>query len=89
MSGDMPLYVKVGCRNLCFEYRAAFQYWQMKLTAHKGKDIDFAFRAVPAKCLPEDCPADKWKISFRGPFLPLPGFVISVVTQEEVDAYQQ
>ena len=87
MSGSMPVYAKVGCRDLCLEYRADRRLWQMKSISQKGKDGGFALCAVPAKCLPEDCPPGQWKVNIGGKLVLQPTIVISVVTQAEVEAH--
>ena len=85
MSGSMPVYAKVGCRDMWLEYRV--MSWQVKPTSQKGKDGGFALCAVPAKCLPEKCPPGQWQLSDGGKLVLRPTIVISVVTQEEVEAH--
>ena len=87
MSGDMPVYAKVGYSNMWLEYRA-HKTWQVKTTADKGTDASMVFCAVPAKCQPQYCPAGQWKIAVNDTFVTLPAIVVSVVTREEVDAYR-
>ena len=85
MSGDMPVYVKVDDSDIWLLYCAALKQWQVKITAHKDGDDGFALCGVPAKCLPEDCPAGRWYV--YDDIVPQPAVAISVVTQEEADAY--
>ena len=87
LSGDMPVYVKVGSRDMLLEYCATIMSWQVKPTSQKGKNGGWACCTVPAKCLPEDCPRGKWKVSDGGQLVRQPTVTASVVTQDEVEAY--
>ena len=87
LSGDMPVYVKMGDPDVWLEYRADGKHWQAKSTADKGTDDCMTYCVVPAKCLPEKCPVGQWKIRVNDKFVSLPAIVSSVVTQEEIGAY--
>ena len=89
LSGDMPVYVKVGARCVRLEYCAASKKWHVKTSANKGKDGGWAHCAVPTKCLPQDCPARKWQVFNGTVVVRQPTVTISSVgTQEEVEAYR-
>ena len=90
LSGDVPVYVKVGSFDTCLEYRAAHQRWQVKRNEHKGTDISLAVCAVPVdpKCLPQNCPVGKWQIVAVDKLIPLPAITISVASEQEVAAYR-
>ena len=60
LSGEMPVYVKVGSSNMWLEYHAATKQWMVKPTSDKGKNSASASCAVPAQCLPQECPTGKW-----------------------------
>jgi hypothetical protein len=48
------------------EYHSGTGQWQVKPVACKGANIGFARCAVPAKCLPEECPVDGWLFMVDG-----------------------
>ena len=47
----------------------------------------WAYCAVPATCLPHDCPASKWQAADTGNYVSQPAVTISVLTQQEADEY--
>ena len=85
LSDALPVYAKVGDRNMWLEYRASSMEWQVKATAYKGKDTCTAKCVVPAKCLPQACPAGQWRV-VDGFFVHQPA--VSVVTLPEVETYR-
>ena len=89
MSGDMPVYVKVGNNEVCMEYRDGVKSWQVKETAHKGSNGGIARCNVPARCLPEACPVGKWGLCAGFKMVHLPGMTVSLVSKDEVDAYHE
>ena len=89
MSGDMPLYVKVGNNDVCMEYCAPNMQWQVKKTEHKGGDLCFVCCDVPVKCLPEKCPAGKWEVGTGFMLVPLHTVTVSLVSKEEVEACRE
>ena len=88
LSGGMPVYVKVDGGNVCLEYRPFANAWQMKLTAGLGTNMCTAACTVPAKCSPQDCPVGKWSAYDASNWGPQPAVTVTVVTQQEVDAYR-
>ena len=87
LTASAVLYVKVDDGNRWLEYRAAIKQWQAKATADKGTDNCTAYCAVPAKCLPEDCPRCKWLVHDGTMFEPRPAVTISALTNDDVEAY--
>ena len=47
LSGDMPVYAKVGDRDVWLEYRTDRKQWQVKPTVSKGTDGTWAYCTVP------------------------------------------
>ena len=88
LSGDMPVYVKVGSSDMCLEYSAGNKQWQLKPTSAKGTYGCSAFCDVPVKCLPQDCPAGQWRVAADGKLVPQCTVAISDATQEEVETYR-
>ena len=78
LSGDMPVYVKVGDGDKWLEYHAGSKKWQAKITASKGKNHCYAFCEVPAKCLPQDCPVGQWQVAVDGKWVKQPEVTISL-----------
>ena len=60
--GNATVYVKVENGDMWLEYRASLKQWQVKITCRKGTDGSTAYCAVPAKCLPEECPKGHWYV---------------------------
>ena len=89
MSGDMPVYVKVGDNKVCMEYYAPNMQWQVKPTKEKGKGLCFTLCVVPAKCLPEECPDGKWYVYESTKFVSQPAITVSLVSKDEVEAYRE
>ena len=87
LTASAVLYVKVDDGNRWLEYRAAIKQWQAKATTDKGTDNCTAYCAVPAKCLPEDCPRCKWLVADGTEFEPRPAVTISALTNDDVEAY--
>ena len=89
LSGDMPVYTKVGGPDVCLEYNASVKQWQIKLTADKGNDRSYACCTVPAKCFPQDCPVGHWEVFVGDQQVPQPAdTTISVVTKEEAETHR-
>ena len=86
MCGNVTVYAKVGedC-NTWLVYIATTKSWNVQVTEHKGTGRNTAFCRVPAKCLPQSCPMSQWRVA-PGSVLQ-PAVTITVVTQEEADAY--
>ena len=82
LSGDMPVYVKVGNGEMWLEYRAGNKQWQVKPTSVKGADGCTAFCIVPAKCLPEKCPPGKWQVYDGAKLVPQPAVTIKQKKRE-------
>ena len=70
LSGDMPVYVKVGNSDLWLEYYAATKSWMVKSAEHKRKNQCWAFCSVPEKCLPPECLAGKWELHDGSKWVP-------------------
>ena len=87
MSGDVPVYVKVGYNEVCLEYIVVTKSWQVR--DRNGTDLCFAGCTVSAKCLPQERPGGKWKVLAGSKFVPLPTISISHINNEEVDAYRE
>ena len=63
LSGDMPVYAKMGNSDLWLMYVASTKDWNIQTTAVKGSDIIAkAYCKVSHKCLPHECPAGMWKV---------------------------
>jgi hypothetical protein len=62
--GTVTVYRKVGDANRWLEYHAPREQWQVK--HEKGTASSWAYCAVPAKCLPGECPAGKWQVPNAG-----------------------
>ena len=62
LSGNVAMYVKVDDGEWWLQYRAGTMKWQVTSTAGKGTDKSLAYCAVPAKCLPDDCPRGNWQV---------------------------
>ena len=63
LSGDMPVYAKMGSSDLWLMYVASTKDWNIQRTAVKGSDITAtAYCKVSHKCLPHECPAGMWKV---------------------------
>ena len=62
LSGDMPVYAKAGNFNSELVYIASTNDWSVQTTAMKGAIVCLAYCKVPKKCLPQECPAGKWKV---------------------------
>ena len=89
MSGDMPVYVKVGDNGMCMEYYAPNDQWQVKESEHKGTDLCLAYCSVPIRCLPEQCPAGQWYVWSGTKLVPQSAVTSSPVSKEEVGAYRE
>ena len=89
MSGDLPVYVKVGNNAVCMEYYAPNDQWQVKSTDNKGTKFCGASCVVPVKRLPHQCPAGKWQTVVGTKFVPLSTITASLVGKEEVEAYRE
>ena len=88
MSGDMPEYMKVGDRFVWLEYIASRMLWQVTDSGSKGTSSAMAYCDVPAKCLPQDCPAGGLRVYNGYDYDQSLAFTFSsVTTQVEVDAY--
>ena len=66
LSGEMPVYVKVGDDSKCLEFYAPQKQWHVKPVTSKGKNDCWANCPVTSKCLPQDCPAGKWLVVIDG-----------------------
>ena len=86
MSGDMPVYVKVGHDSICMVYRADVKQWQVKPSDTDGY---LAYCVTPAKCLPEECPVGKWFIDVGQKEVLLPAITISLVNKDELEKYRE
>ena len=62
MWNNVTVFRRVGDDTILMEYNASGMSWQVKLTANKGTNVCYALCAVPAKCLPHQCPARLWKV---------------------------
>ena len=62
LSGDMPVYIKVGDGDMWLEYHAAKKSWQVKSTTSKGTSRCLSACVVPDKCLPQECPVGQWQV---------------------------
>ena len=89
MSGDMPVYVKMGDNEMCMEYNDRSKSWEVKTDVNKGTDSCWAFCDVPFKCLPEQCPAGQWQVWAGTLLIPLPTVTALLISQEEVEAYRE
>ena len=87
LSGDLPVYAKVGNEDIWLEYKTTTKSWQVKATKYKGTSTCSAYCKVPAKCLPQECPVAKWQVVMDGNYVYQPAVTISVLTQQEVEAY--
>ena len=87
MSGDMPIYAKVGDGDIWLEYYAPTSQWQVTLTGNKGTNHATAFCTVPAKCLPERSLPGRWLVYDGGKWVPQPAVAINIATQDEAGAY--
>jgi hypothetical protein len=88
-SGEVTIYRKVGDADAWLEYHAGTGSWQVKRTANKGKDVCHAYCAVPAKCLPEECPVGQWQVErkrYYGIWVPEASIAVSIVSQGELEA---
>ena len=88
MSGDMPVYAKVGNSDRWLVYYAPENRWQVVRTANKSIDIAAAYCVISAKGLPHECPKCQWQVSIgEREYHPQPAVTISAVTQQEIEAY--
>ena len=76
-SGGVTVYRKVGDAEMWLEYYAGTGRWQVKPTAFRGLDGGFAYCAVPAKCLPEECPVGQWQVYADGELVPNASITVS------------
>ncbi len=61
------MYSKVGDGDTWLEYHASSKEWQVKPSEKgKGKAWAWVYCAVPAKCLPEECPVGQWQVRNDG-----------------------
>ena len=97
-SWDMPLYHKIGDSNWLLEYNPTMK-WQVKSTEHRGavtEEIHIAAQCdVPmtsflseGPLLPQECPAGQWQVWDDGELVSQSDVRVSVVTDEELDAYR-
>ena len=88
MSGDMPVYARVGNGDVCLEYRANGKEWQVMSTAANKSKHCLTFCGSPAKVLPEACPEGQWHVLAGSKFVLLPAITVSLVSKDEIDAYR-
>ena len=90
MSGKVSVYAKIGDDDMWMEYHSRAKQWQIKHGADtKGLDCCMAMCDISIKCLPQDCPAGRWKVFVDDNSSRIQRDVtISVVSDEEVEAYR-
>ena len=90
-SANVTMYVKAGDRSMWLEYHSPHKEWQVKEAEDIGTNNKIAYGRVNAKALPQDCPLRRWRVD-PGPdtsgFGSQPAITISVVSDEEVEAYR-
>ena len=85
--GDVMVYDKVEDSNLCLEYLATTQQWQVKSTASKGTNKCCSNCVVPTQCMPFECPAGKWRVYDGIKFESQPAVIVTLLSKEELEVY--
>ena len=80
LSEKMPIYAKVGDACMLLECRP--RQWHVKDPEQKGKNSAWAYCTVPAKCLPQECPAGKWYECSAGTWVAQPAITIKAVERK-------
>jgi hypothetical protein len=76
--GTVTIYRKVGdVYRLLLEYYAPNKQWQVKPQKYKGTALAWISCAVPAKCLPEECPVGQWQVDTSGQFEAQPAVTVA------------
>ena len=65
LKDGMPIYVKTGNRDKCLvfhKYSESALQWHVRPIADKNNDDNCTYCEVPIPCLPQECPAGKWRV---------------------------
>ena len=75
---NATVYVRADDDDVLLECRATTKQWQVKPAAGIGGGTVYAYCVVPAKGVPESCPASQWQIYDDGKFGPQRAVTITV-----------
>ena len=64
--GDLPVYKKKGSNDTWLEFSCDERKWYVRPSRDRNSRAGWAHCSVDVICLPQDCPAGKWKVGTGG-----------------------